>query len=160
MREAHQATEARNGTALQHAAGDDLCARTAAVQRRASLALGRNLLRAARAIALPAEREAVSWIGEALGEMTPRASGFGAVAAAFGVEAEDAADAHRYTVLSGMVAAAVRLRVASPLEGQAALRRALDAGERSTDGEWGFFSPLLEIAAMGHELLEPRLFAS
>lgn len=59
-----------------------------------------------------------------------------------------------------MVAAAVRLALVGGLEGQRLLRRVLvDAvDERGTD--WATFSPLLDIAAMEHAFLEPRLFAS
>jgi urease accessory protein UreF len=48
-----------------------------------------------------------------------------------------------------------------PLDAQAALRRALlEPLAQETDYEWGLFAPLLDIAAMRHELVEPRLFAS
>ena len=135
----------------------------AAEQRRGSLALGHNLLRAAARIALPDERERIGWVVETLGGTAPRATTFGAVSAALGTagaEAAEAAEAHAYSVLAGMVAAAVRLRLVSPLDGQAALRRALTATPVESAAGWGFFSPLLDIAAMSHERLEPRLFAS
>jgi urease accessory protein UreF len=150
----------------------ELTARPASVQRAASLALGSGLLRAAAGIAGEGEEEEqVRWMRRALGELTPRASVYGAVAAAFDATAEQAARAYVYTVLAGMAAAAVRLGRAGPFEGQAALRAAL-AAERAGDGladrladdapanEWALFSPLLDVAAMRHELLEPRLFAS
>lgn len=150
----------RDAAGLASSARDDLCSRAASEQRRASLALGRNLLRAAAAIALPAEDPGIAWAADTLGETTPRASVFGAVSAAFGAAAGDAAQAYLYSVLAGMVAAAVRLARVSPLEGQAALRRALAASSPGLDETPGFFSPLLDVAAMRHELLEPRLFAS
>jgi urease accessory protein UreF len=63
-----------------------------------------------------------------------------------------------------MVAAAVRLGRVAPLDGQAALRRALTGPAGTAAGEgadgWGLFSPLLDVASMRHELAEPRLFAS
>ena len=132
----------------------------AAEQRRGSLALGHNLLRAAARIALPDERERIGWVVETLGGTAPRATTFGAVSAALGAAGAEAAEAHAYSVLAGMVAAAVRLRLVSPLDGQAALRRALTATPVESAAGWGFFSPLLDIAAMSHERLEPRLFAS
>lgn len=156
---AHRSAAERDWASLAAVAVHDLALRPAAAQRRASLALGRSLLRVALTIALPAEAGALEAVAAALGERTPRPTAFGAVAAVLGAGERDAVEAYGYTVLSGMAAAAVRLRVVGAVEAQAALRRAL-AGGAGPGGEPGFFAPLLEIAAMRHAHLEPRLFAS
>jgi urease accessory protein UreF len=145
--------------ALRVTAAADLAARPAREQRAASLSVGGSLLRAASAAALPAEREAIEAIRAALDATTPRPTAFGAVAAVFGVAEPDAGQAYVYTVLAGLVAAAVRLGRCGSLDGQAILRRAL-AGAREAAGEQALFSPLLDVAAMRHEPLDARLFAS
>jgi urease accessory protein len=160
VRAAHEATEQQDAETLTRVAADDRCARTAPAQRRASLTLGRNLLRAAVAVALPSERERVAWVAGILGDTAPRGAAFGAISACFGAAASDAVAAYVYSALSAMVAAAVRLGLVSPLEGQATLRRVLSAEQAGPEENWGFFSPLLDIASMRHALLEPRLFAS
>jgi urease accessory protein len=141
-------------------AAEDLAARPAETQRAASLSLGTSLLRTVAALATPAEVEAVSGLEAALGGRAPRATAFGAVAAVLGAAEEDAAEAHAYTVAAGATSAAVRLRLLGPLEAQVVLRRVLNASLVSPTDEWFSFSPLLDLAAMRHELLEPRLFAS
>ena len=101
-----------------------------------------------------------------IAQLTPRGSVFGGIAASFGVGEAAAAQAHAYSVLAGMAAAVVRLGCVAPFEAQAALRQALvepgppAASGDEADDDWGLFSPLLDIAAMRHELAEPRLFAS
>ncbi len=158
---AHAATTRRDAPGLRASAREDLGSRAAAGAREASLALGRALIRAAAAAALPGdERDAVDWVEETLGEAAPRASAFGAIASAFGAPAGDAAAAFAFSVLAGMVAAAVRLRVVGPAEGQRILRRATSHGPTASADGWASFSPLLDIAAMRHETLEQRLFAS
>lgn len=160
VREAHRAAREADDPALRRVAEDDLASRPSSTQRQATLSLGRNLLRAAAAIALSAEEADVQRVAGALREVTPRATVFGAVTAALGAAEEEAAAGYLYAVLSGMVAAAVRLRVVAALEGQAVLRRVLAKDGAEQAAEWAFFSPLLDIAAMSHETLEPRLFAS
>lgn len=157
VREAHEATRRRDAEALLGCAVGDLTARPAAGTRRASLTLGRALLRAARAIL----DGGISWAEHVLGEQSPRATAFGTVACAAGATARDAGDAYAFTVLSGMAAAAVRLQLVGPLGAQRALRRALAVPPLERGGEgWTAFSPLLEIAAMRHEHGASRLFAS
>jgi urease accessory protein len=160
VREAHRAAEADDATALRACAREDVAARTALVQRRATLALGRNLLRVARAIAAPGEAAALADIAGALEDDTPRATVFGALARAFDVDADSAVEGHVYSVLSAAVAAAVRLALIPPLEGQAVLRRLLVTARDEPGGDWSVFSPLLDVAAMRHEVAEGRLFAS
>jgi urease accessory protein len=144
--------------ALGATAAADLAARPAREQRTASASVGGSLLRAATAAALPEELGAIHAVRDALGATTPRATAFGAVGAVFGVDERDAGEAYAYMVVAGLVAAAVRLGRCAPLEGQAILRRALAvAGD---EGERTLFSPILDVAAMRHELLEARLFAS
>jgi urease accessory protein len=164
VQRAHRATASCDATGLRAAAHAELASRVASEQRAALLSVGSALLRAAAAIAGTGELARVEWAWTALGESTPRGSVFGAVAAAFGVDEGAAGAAHTYVVLAGMVAAAVRLGHVAPLDGQAALRRALTgpAGAAAGNGGdgWGLFSPLLDVASMRHELAEPRLFAS
>lgn len=166
VRAAHRATIARDDALLRQTAETEVAARPAAVQRFAILSVGAGLLRAAAAVATPEERDLVSAVREVLGEVAPRASVFGAVAAVLGADEAAAAEGHAYAVLSGMVAAAVRLGRVAPLEAQAAMRRALAApgspepGDAEALGDWAVFSPLLDVAGMRHELLELRLFAS
>jgi urease accessory protein len=168
VRGAHQAAMGDDAARLRAMAQGELASRVAAEQRTALLSVGSGLLRAATAIGGGDELTGVQWARTALGETTPRGSVFGAVAAAFRVGETVAAEAHNYVVLSGMVAAAVRLGRVAPVAGQAALRRALVGPEGRGEegnavegpGSRGLFSPLLEIAAMRHELVEPRLFAS
>jgi urease accessory protein len=165
VRRAHRATVAVAPDELAAVAEAELSSRVALEQRSALLTIGSSLLRAARRIARPEELGTVEWAAGALGELTPRGSVFGATAAAFGVGEADAARAHVFSVLAGIAAAAVRLGWVAPLEAQAALRLALaEPGSAVASAEeaddWGLFSPLLDIAAMRHELVEPRLFAS
>jgi urease accessory protein len=160
VREAHRAAGAGDATALRACAREDVAARTALVQRRAALALGRNLLRVARAIAGPGEAAALEDIAGALGDDTPRATVFGALAHAFDVDGDSAVEGHVYSALSAAVAAAVRLTLIPPLEGQAVLRRVLVAARDEPGGDWSAFSPLLDVAAMRHEVADGRLFAS
>lgn len=160
VRAAHAAASAHDGGALRDVAGDELASRPAEVQRRAALAFGHALLRAASALATGPEQKIVAWVQETLAANAPRATSFGSVAYALGAAAEEAAEAHAYTVLAGMVAAAVRLRLIGTLEGQAVLRRVLTSRPIAPDEDWASCSPLLDVAAMRHELLEPRLFAS
>jgi urease accessory protein UreF len=145
--------------ALSATAAADLAARPAREQRTASVSVGGGLLRAAAAAALPAELGAVDAVRDALGATTPRATAFGAVGAVFGVDEQDVGEAYAYTVVAGLVAAAVRLGRCGPLEGQGILRRGLAAAD-DAGGERTLFSPILDVAAMRHELLEARLFAS
>jgi urease accessory protein len=165
---AHRAAAGKDASRLRATAELELASRTAAEQREGLRSVGSGLLRAAAAIVGAEERRALEWARTALRKSTPRGSAFGAVAAALGVEEAAAAEAHTYLVLAGLVAAAVRLGRVAPLEGQAALRRALtapagtvreDAAADVAEG-WGLFSPLLDVASMRHELVEPRLFAS
>jgi urease accessory protein UreF len=169
VRRAHRAFADRDAAGLGAAAEVELASRVAAEQRAALLSVGSSLLRAAAAMAGPAELEGVQWGRSALGDLTPRSSVFGAIGAAFGVDEVAVAQAHVYVVLAGMVAAAVRLGRVSSFDGQAVLRGALTApvegGDGGSDGagvtaSWGLFSPLLDVAAMRHEQIEPRLFAS
>ena len=161
VRRAYRATVEVASDELVGVAETELASRVAAEQRGALVAIGTGLLRAADAIARPEDRSRVVWVADALGRVTPRGSVFGAIAAAFGVGEAAAVQAHAYSVLSGLAAAAVRLGCVPPLEAQAALRQALlEPLAEETDREWGLFSPLLDIAAMRHELVEPRLFAS
>jgi urease accessory protein len=156
VRAAHRATLASDAAALTGVAEEELASRASLVQREASLAVGGNLLRAAHAI----EGESLRLAAATLGARAPRATAFGAVSAALGAGPQDAAEACAYTVLAEMAAAAVRLRVVGAADGQRALRQALEAGVDDDTPEPWFFSPLLDVAAMRHETLEPRLFAS
>jgi urease accessory protein len=169
VRAGHQATLGRNVERLAATAREDLAARAAQVQRVAALGVGANFIRVARQIATDDEQPGVASVAEALGEVTPRATVFGALAAALAVDEDDAAEAFLYVTISGMVAAAVRLGACSSSEGQQALRRALRAAPHrdasphdgpEDDAIWGFASPVLEIAAMRHETRSHRLFAS
>jgi urease accessory protein len=147
----------------------ELAARPAGVQREAALAVGGGLLRAAMASALAGESARVEWIAGSLAGRAPRAAVFGAVSEAFGAGEEQAIEAYAYTVLAGMVGAAVRLGRIGPAEGQGILRRVI-AGEAAPapglpsaaegDDDVAWFAPLLDVAAMRHELLDARLFAS
>jgi urease accessory protein len=151
------------GDALINAAQEDLAARVARLQRRAALAVGGRFLRVARQIATDEEGAALARTADALGDVTPRATVFGAVARAFGARADDAAEAHLYATVAGMANAAVRLSVCSSSEAQRALRRAMLAAptpDATGDRDLGFASPLLEIAAMRQETRDGRLFAS
>jgi urease accessory protein len=158
----HAATEARDAERLLCCAAGDLAARPAAGSRRASVALGQATLRAAERVLEADARGAVAWASGVLAGKGPRATVFGVVASAVGAPAGDAAEAYAYTVLSGMAAAAVRLQVVGPMSAQRALRCALagPAGTADPDDDWTAFSPLLDVAAMRHEELAPRLFAS
>jgi urease accessory protein len=154
----------RDADALRLTAERDLAARPAATQRQAALAVGANLLRAARAAALAEERPGVDWVAATLSGWAPRASAFGAVAAALGASEEDATPAYVYTVLAGMAGAAVRLGLVGAGAAQGILRRSL-AGEPPTvptvdAAEPTWFAPVLDVAAMRHEQLDARLFAS
>jgi urease accessory protein UreF len=154
--------------ALATTARADVAARPARLQRATALRVGAGILRVARQIAECDERARIDAVAATVGDVTPRASMFGAVAQSLRVGREEANEAFLYTALAGMANAAVRLRLCSTLEAQRALREALrrapearpsdDAATR--EGEWGFASPLLEIATMRHETRSPRLFAS
>jgi urease accessory protein len=162
VRAGHRAA-GEDGDALAATAREDLAARVARAQRDASLAVGARFLRVARQIAVPGEDVALAGIASALGDVTPRATVFGAVARALGAAADDAADAHLYVTVAGMAHAAVRLAACSSIEAQRALRRALIAAPAAAGIDAagrGFASPLLEIAAMRHETQAGRLFAS
>jgi urease accessory protein len=171
VRLAWRATAGRDALALRAVGERELAARPAATQREAALAVGGGLLRAAGAAALAEEASGIAWAIEALVGRAPRATAFGAAAEALGAPEDDAAGAYAYTVLAGMVGAAVRLATIGPAEGQGILRRVCPAEAEAGEGvptagpvaggagpAW--FSPLLDVAAMRHELLEPRLFAS
>ncbi|MFN8186696.1 MAG: urease accessory UreF family protein [Gaiellales bacterium] len=162
VRAGHAATEARDAERLLRHAADDLAARAAAGSRRASIALGQALLRSAERTFEDDAGRAVAWAAGILAGCEARATVFGAVAGVAGAPPGDAAAAYAYTVLSGMTAAAVRLGLAGPLDAQRALRRALarPAGTAGPTDGWTAFSPLLDIGAMQHEQLTPRLFAS
>jgi urease accessory protein UreF len=149
------------GGDLRSLADEELSSRSAENQRQASVSLGRSLIRAVTAVADERERADLARIEAALGHLTPRATVFGAAASTLGVSETQAVEGYLYVALSGMIAAAVRLRLIAPLEGQAVLRRVLRARDPEDRGsEWAFFAPLLDIAAMWQETLEPRLFAS
>jgi urease accessory protein len=161
---AWRAAACRDAGALRRTAERDLAARPAAAQREAALAVGANLIRAARAAVLADERPAVDWVAATLSGRAPRASAFGAVAAALEASEEDAAPAYVYTVLAGMAGAAVRLGLVGAGAAQGILRRSL-AGEPPTvptvdAAEATWFAPVLDVAAMRHEQLDARLFAS
>ncbi|MEA2247961.1 MAG: urease accessory protein [Solirubrobacteraceae bacterium] len=162
VRAGHRAAE-EGGVALLETAREDLAARVALLQRVASLSVGASFLRVARQIATGDEQARLAGIAAALGNVTPRATVFGAVLWTLGAEAGDAAEAHLYVTLAGMANAAVRLSACGATEAQRALRRAMLAAP-STDADEdharGFASPLLEIAAMHHETRDHRLFAS
>ncbi|MEA2207367.1 MAG: urease accessory protein [Blastocatellia bacterium] len=164
VRRGHDAAGPGAGAAgaLAAAAREDLAARVARLQRVASVGVGASFLRVARQIAGVGERAALEDVAGALGDVTPRATVFGAVGRAFGAGADDVADAFLYVTLAGMASAAVRLRACGAMEAQRALRGALLAapGGAPGDGDWGFSSPLLEIGAMRHETRAHRLFAS
>jgi urease accessory protein len=153
----------RGREALVAAAQEDLASRVPRLQRRAALAVGGRFLRVARQIAAPDEDAALAGIISALGDITPRATVFGAVARALGAHADDAAEAHLYATLAGMANAAVRLSACSSSEAQRALRGAMLAAPcagGTDDPDRGFASPLLEIATMRQETRDGRLFAS
>jgi urease accessory protein len=160
VREAHRAAEADDATALRACAREDVASRTALVQRRATLALGRNLLRVARTIAGPGEAAALEDVAGTLEDETPRATVFGALAHAFDVDRESAVEGHVYGVVSAAVAAAVRLALIPPLEGQAVLRRLLVTARDEPGGDWTVYSPHLDDAAKRHELAQGRQIAS
>ena len=162
VRAGHRAA-AEGGDRLASTAREDLATRVARLQRDASLAVGASFLRVARQIATADEEAALAGIAAALGDATPRATVLGAVASALGVHADDAVDAHLYVTLAGMANAAVRLSACSATEAQRALRRAMLAAPSASaldERDFGFASPLLEIAAMRHETRAGRLFAS
>jgi urease accessory protein UreF len=146
----------------------ELAARPAGVQREAALAVGGGLLRAALAAALAGESARVEWVAESLAGCSSRATAFGAASEAFGAGEEQAAEAYAYTVLAGMVGAAVRLGRIGAAEGQGILRRICAGGAAAAPGppaaaecdDVAWFAPLLDVAAMRHELLDVRLFAS
>ncbi len=173
VRRAWQAGARQDAEGLRRVAELELAARPAGVQREAALAVGGGLLRAAGAAALAGESARVEWVAESLAGRAPRAAVFGAVSEAYGAGERQAADAYAYTVLAGMAGAAVRLGRIGPAEGQGILRRVCageaaeaaaaapvpsPAAEGDDDPVW--FAPLLDVAAMRHELLDVRLFAS
>lgn len=161
VRSAHGAVAGRDAGALGLCARGDLAARAVAVTREASLALGQALLRAAGAVLDGEAEETVGWAVRVLDGRAPRATSFGAVAAAAGATVDDAAGAYGWTVLSGMASAAVRLGLVGSIPAQGALRRALaEPPAVVPDAGWTALSPLLDIAAMRHETLAPRLFSS
>lgn len=160
VRVAHRAGGAGDAAALLECALSDLAARASLVQRRSSLALGRNLLRVARAIADREEDAALGSLLLSLEATTPRASVFGAVCHVFGTDEAGAVEGYVYSALSGAIAAAVRLALIPPLEGQAVLRRLLVAERDDPEDDWSLFSPLLDVSAMRHERAAGRLFAS
>jgi urease accessory protein len=170
VRTAWRAASVRDAKTLRGAAGLELAARPAPTQREAALAVGGGLLRATRAAAAGGEAERIGWIEAALAGCTPRGVVFGAVSQAFGIGEEQAAEGYAYTVLSGMAGAAVRLGRIGAAEGQGILRRvcsgggaaAREPGVGASDdhGDPAWFSPLLDVAAMRHEQLDARLFAS
>lgn len=157
VRRAHGATRARDPHLLRQVAAHELASRPARVAREAINALGAALLCAAAAAH---DDDTLRWARASLWEASPRATAFAAVGAARGASAEDTAAAHAYVVLSGMVAAAVRLGVLPALEGQAVLHRVLMLEVAAPAEDWSSFSPLLDVAAMAHESLRQRLFAS
>lgn len=151
-----RAAAARDAGALLAAARAERAARPALVQREASARHATALLRAAAAAT------GDGWAGVALGEEASRGCAFGAAAVAFGAGEEEARAGYLHGALAAMVAAAVRLGVVAPFEGQAALRRALApaAAPSGAGAAPATFSPLLDVAAMEHECLDARLFAS
>jgi urease accessory protein len=164
-----RATARQDAEGLRRVAELELAARPAGVQREAALAVGGGLLRATLAAALAGESARVEWVAESLAGCSPRATVFGAASKAFGAGEEQATEAYAYTVLAGMVGAAVRLGRIGAAEGQGILRRVC-AGEAAPapglpsaaegDDDVAWFAPLLDVAAMRHELLDVRLFAS
>jgi urease accessory protein len=157
---AHAAAASRDAGELRRVAAADLACRPAAAQRAASLAVGAGILRVAAAIATGPEATGVASVSRALDGLAPRATALGAVAAALGIDAEAACAAHVHQVLAGMASAAVRLGVVTPSEAQRCLRRALAERPQAHAGPRAAFSPALDVAAMRHEALAPRLFAS
>jgi urease accessory protein len=164
VRAAWRASSCEDAGGLGRTAERDLAARPAACQRQASLAVGGGLLRAALAAARDDEARRIGWVAATLAGGAPRATAFGAVAAALGAEEEQALDAYGYTVLAGMAGAAVRLGRVAAAEAQGILRRVCAGELRATcargedDAAW--FAPLLDVAAMRHEHLDVRVFAS
>jgi urease accessory protein len=156
---ASEGWHAAAGEALRRVAETDVAARISPAARAAAVAVGAGVLRAARAAALAEEVGGVDAVAGALGGLTPRATVFGAVGRAFGGGRDEVVSSFVYAAVSGLAAAAIRLGAVGTLEAQAIVRRATVAA-LAGPVEHGFFSPLLEVAALGHDELEPRLFAS
>lgn len=125
--------------------------------RRASLRVGANLRRAARAL-WPAEEAA-------LGATRHHATTFGALAGALGATQGQAVTAYVSAWLLGRATSATRLMRLGGLEAQACAAacegRALEcvqAALAATPDDFGGFSPLLDLAAAEQPGLESRLF--
>jgi urease accessory protein UreF len=161
-RTAHRCTVPWRGDALAACAHEELACSAAAVQRRASADAGRGLLRAARGVTGEGDEPALARVAGALGDVTPRATVFGSVAAVWGIAEEQAVEAYAYTALAALVDAAVRLGAVPPLRGQRILRDVLGGGPAPSPRAAGpaYCSPLLDIALMGHETDDARHFAS
>jgi urease accessory protein len=160
-RRAHRHTARRRLAALGACAREEWASSPAALQRRASAATGRSLLRAALAVSTEAEAGTLEEVRAAVGDATPRATMFGSVAAIWQVAEEDAVAAHAFSALSTLVDAAVRLGVVAQLRGQRMLREILASGPPPAGGDApSYCSPLLDIAVMSHETDDARHFAT
>lgn len=161
VRNAWEATRQGDGHRLAAIATEDVAARPAASQRRSALGLGQALLRASAAVFReePA-REQHAWVTSTLGDEAPRATVFGSILSVARADRDGAVDAYLFAAVSGMVAAAVRLGIVAPFEAQAVIRDVLAEPVRDEETGRSSFAPIFDIAAMRHELLSERLFAS
>jgi len=136
--------------------------------RAVSRRLGRNLLRAGRAIWPDPGLDDLS---DAMGRSPHHPIALGAVAAAAGLAREEAASAAIHDAVTGPATAAVRLLGLDPLSVHAILGRlgpetdALTANAAALSHQPpselpAFSSPLLDVLAEAHATWEVRLFAS
>ena len=164
-----QATARQDAEGLRRVAELELAARPAGVQRAAALIVGGGLLRAAGAASLPGESARVGWVAESLAGRTPRATVFGAVAEAYG--GRRGAGRRRVCVHRARRHGGRRGSAGPDRPGRGAgdsptcLCRRGGAGSCSLAARRGrrrpvWFAPLLDVAAMRHEVLDARLFAS
>ena len=162
VRAGHRLTAERHAGRLRAEALDEQASRAASAQRRASVTMGANMVRAARALAVRDEAAALDWLQAALGDVTPRAVVFGAVACIWGMGEREAAHGYAYAAIDGLADAAVRLGIVPALRGQRIVREILASDEMAASlrASPGFCSPLLDVAIMAHEATDAKLFTT
>jgi urease accessory protein len=135
--------------------------------REASVQMGRQILRVATNIdahPLTVEMYRATQSGATPGH---HAVAFGAVGAAMDWPLRELATSFLYSTCAGLVAASLRLLPLGQLAGQRILwgmhpligQLADEMQDKELADIWSF-APMLEIAAMRHEVLEARLFRS
>ena len=135
--------------------------------RTSSLRTGRRLLALARELTDKEpvhELEAAVKGGQTAGNY---AVALGAVAGAFGLDAEQVALVELYSFVTGLLGASLRCLRVDHVQVQGVLRRLLPAIEQAASlaaatpfAEMRAFAPAIEVAQMRHERADVRLFAS